>query len=368
MADDQTNQTNGAGGDATPAPPKIRLNLAPASGSKKPESSRIDLSATEPGDIPTAAGGEALSVKDVLGKSPRTEVRPPSMASAKSQTSRVSIHDSQPIQPGEAVPVARSATSRISLRDSQNISASGAAGIPKATTSKVATDAVAKALSGSAVEDVTRQAALGRTARIMIDGPGDELPSGGSLGDTGRMTIPEELTDNRPSPKTIRIQRPSAPPKTVILKRPDGVSAVRPASQEPKTVQLKRDGAEADGGGDKGATARISVPEGALTAGPPTQRKTIRIKRSDGPPGSGAKTVIVQRPQRAELPESGDEGEVSDAAAAELSRALGVPVVDEPGIGYVLVAVLTLFILGCLVYILLAQTYMQTLPMPGRMA
>ena len=385
MADDKTNGANG-GEHASPIPPKIRLNLGQA-GAKKPDTSRIDLAAAEPATIDTAGAGEALNVRDVIGEPPKTTVLPPVSATVKAQTSRISIHDSQPVAPGEAIPVAKASTSRIALRDSQRVTPFEAAAVPKAATSKIATGAIAAA--GGPVEQITQQAALGRTARIMIDGPDEALPTGGSLGDTGKMTIPADIAAKAAPPKTVRLQRPSAAPKTVILKRPDAGAAPRtvvlkrpdspaspvpppvmaPPTQGPKTVQLNAAG-EAE---QKGATARISIPEGAMdTSAPPTQRKTIRIKRGGEGPSTGAKTLVLQRPMVHEEGVPGVEGLPEGAtpaqiAEAELSRALGVQEVDEPGVGYAIVAILAFLVVGTLLYALLAQTYFPTLPMPAPM-
>lgn len=384
MADEKTNGANG-GDHASPIPPKIRLNLGQP-GAKKPDTSRIDLAAAEPSTIETAGAGEALSVRDVLGEPPKTTVRPPVSATVKAQTSRISIHDSQPVAPGDAIPVAKASTSRIALRDSQRVTPFEAAAVPKAATSKVATGAIQAA--GGPVEQITQQAALGRTARIMIDAD-ETLPTGGSLGDTGKMTIPAEIAAKAAPPKTVRLQRPTAAPKTVILKRPDAGAApktvvlkrpdapaepapqpvVAPPTQGPKTVQLNAAG-EAE---QKGATARISIPDGAVdTSAPPTQRKTIRIKRGGESPATGAKTLVLQRPVVREEGEPGVPGLAEGAtpaqiAEAELSRALGVQEVDEPGVGYGIVAILAFLVIGTLLYALLAQTYFPNLPMPEPM-
>ncbi len=386
MASENTNGANGAD-SASPIPPKIRLNLG-QSGPKKPDTSRIDLAAAEPPAVDAADAGEPLSVRDVLKTAPQTTVRPPVQTTVKAQTSRISIHDSQPVAAGDAVPVAKASTSRIALRDSQRVSLPGEGAVPKAATSKVATGAIPPSSTAKA-EQVAQQASLGRTARIMIDGPDEALPTGGSLGDTGKMTIPAEMAAKATPPKTVRLQRPSIAPKTVILKRPDAGAApktvvlkppsvsaeapaqtiVTPPTQGPKTVHLQKPGEGGSALEEKGATARISIPEGSLDSAPPTQRKTIRIKRGGEGPSTGAKTLVLQRPVAREEAEPGAEGVPgAQIAEAELSRALGIEEVDEPGVGYAIVAILAFLVVGTLLYALLAQTYLPTLPMPGPMA
>jgi hypothetical protein len=386
MASEDTNGANGAD-SASPIPPKIRLNLG-KSGATKPDTSRIDLAAAEPPAVEAADAGEPLNVRDVLKTAPQTTVRPPIQTTVKAQTSRISIHDSQPVAASDAVPVAKASTSRIALRDSQRVTLPGAGSVPKAATSKIATGAIS-ATPTARVEQVAQQAALGRTARIMIDGPDEALPTGGSLGDTGKMNLPADLAAKATPPKTVRLQRPTTAPKTVILKRPDAGGApktvvlrppgagheapaqtiVTPPTQGPKTVHLQKPGEGGSALEEKGATARISIPDGSLDSAPPTQRKTIRIKRGGEGPTTGAKTLVLQRPVAREEMEPGAEGTASaQIAEAELNRALGVEEPDEPGVGYAIVAILAFFVVGTLLYALLAQTYLPTLPMPGPMA
>ena len=372
-------------------PPKIQLNLGKvANGGRKPDTSRIDLSAAE-APAPVAPSGEPLSVREVLDQGgPQTSVRLPTPEQAKSQTTRISLHDSQPMKPGEQVPVAKAATSRIPLTESQQVSTS-AGEVPKAIPIKRATSRIEVLPEGppAAQPDaaaVAQQGSLGRTARIIVEEGEGELPPGGSLGDTGKMEVPSEVLP-KPPPKTVRLQRPAgAAPKTIVLKKPEGVGPapktvvlkrpaesaaaqpmISPPSQAPHTVEVGAPGGTLE---EKGTTARISIPPSGVdtTAAPPTQRKTIRIKRAEGTPVSSARTVVLARPglKLAPQPTVEEVPAGGEAAAAELAEALGVPTTAEPGVGYAIVGILTVLVLGAVLYALLAQTYFPDWPMPGR--
>ncbi|MCX7818079.1 MAG: hypothetical protein N2652_02555 [Kiritimatiellae bacterium] len=370
-------------------PPKLRLPGSGKPNGLKPETKRIDLSAAEPPDsAPT--GDEPLRVADVLKSvSPRTEVRMPSAVPPKSQTTRLSVSDSQPVQPGESVPVAKAATSRIPLSESQRLAAEKAGEVPKAIPTKRATSPIATegVQAPAAAAAAAAQGALGRTARIIIDEE-ESLPTGGSLGDTGKMTIPPAAVPPAPGtpPKTVRLQRPAAgpAPKTIVLKRPEGAPgaapktvvlkppspsapaepAVSPPSAGPATVETPSPAATLEA---KGATARISIPASALdAAAPTTQRKTIRIKRSEAPVSS-ARTVVLARPPVTAAPKTEGAPVPTIEPKAELEAALGVPTA-EPGLGYAIVAILTFLVMGALLYVLLAQTYFPQWALPGRLS
>lgn len=385
MADDVV-EGKGPEDGAAPVPPKMRLNLSrPPTNGKKPETSRIDLSAAAPPDV-APPGAEPLNVREVLTDSPVTAVRLPGAGTEKSHTSRISIHDSQPVPPGEAVPMAKAATQRIPLRESQPIAGAGAEVVPKAVPAKRATSQIQTEgiTAPAAAADAAAQGALGRTARIIIDETETGLPTGGSLGDTGKMVIPPEAAAKVP-PKTVRLTRPtagapktivlkrtdapSAPPKTIVLRRPDAAAlatpTVAPPSQGPHTVAVQQLGAGSSLE-EKGATARISIPESALdTAAPPTRRKTIRIKRSDGAPASAARTVVLPRPSAPRV--AAEEGAPAGMTPQiELEEALGVSGQREPGVGYAIVAILTFLVMGGVLYALLAQTYFPNWPLPGK--
>jgi hypothetical protein len=101
-----------------------------------------------------------------------------------------------------------------------------------------------------------------------------------------------------------------------------------------------------------------SVPEGTLEATPPTQRKTIRIKRAGGEaagPGAAPKTLVLARPVKTE--EVG-EAEELEKKAEEMEQALGVPS-REPGVVFLILSIAALLVIGTLIYVLAAQAMPQ---------
>lgn len=347
-------------------PPKIRLGgdkppVAPV-GTFKSDTSRVDLSATQPTEV-RSSGGEPLNIREVLSR----------RADEKGATSRIPLSETQGVAPGEQVPVAKAKTgpvegksatlrvamtegagdetTRVTLRESQRLTPEEEAALDKTSTVRVdltglvspdqpGADASA-ILASPELERLKADASKNRTARISIDVPsdetqsipGEELPTGAPVGSPASAP-----------PKTVRLNRPSASPKTIVLKRPE------PAGETPKTVVLKRPDERIE---EKGATARIAIPEAAFEATPTSQRKTIRIKRSDGSgpaPAAGAKELRIARPAPASAL-APDEGEIRAAIGAR------DPDRTEPGVFFTVLAIAATLVLGVLVYVLLAQTY-----------
>lgn len=373
-------------------PPKIRLGgekppVAPV-GKRKSDTSRVDLSATQPTEV-RATGGEPLNIRDVLGR----------QADEKSATSRIPLSETQNVTPGEQVPVAKAKTgpvesksatmrvtvpegagdetarvrvpegvggetarvmvpedagdetARVILRESQRLTPAEEAEIDKSTTVRVDLTGLVSPdqldadgtsiMSTPELDRVRADASKNRTARISIDMPsdetqsipGEELPSGAPMGAAAATP-----------PKTVRLNRPSAAPRTIVLKRPE------PAGQSPKTVILKRPDEHIT---EKGATARIAVPEAAFEPAPSSQRKTIRIKRGDAAgtaAAPAAKDLRIARPAPASAL-APDEGELQQAVGATPASR------TEPGVFFTILAIAATLVLGVLVYVLLAQTF-----------
>lgn len=343
---------------------------APATPAKT-DTSRIDLADAE-APPPRIAPHETLNIKDVVKGAPV----PPKAVPAKPVTTVA-----------KAIPTAgpKTSTSRISL-DAALTETSAMDEASKDATVRVDLTAI-QAREAARTGGVIPDAQKNRTARIRIEEPAPDagdtahialgsdtthitLGEGqaASLADTDHIATGEradETTHIRlpgaeppPPPKTIRIARPAALPKTVVLPRPDAADAP-PTSTPPKTVALKRPGV--DGEEEKGSTSRIAVPEGIVQAGPVTQRKTIRIKRPDSP-ASGGKTLVIARPARAasvKLPASAQEQ--VEEVVRELKQ-------DEmPGAAYAILAIAATIVAAALVYVLAAQAIAPNLPMPGRL-
>ena len=337
MADDKNN-------GQTP-PPKIRIGVKPpvaGPGKLKSDTARVDLAASKPIDLDSASAGEPMNVRDVISRRPE----------AKSATSRISLNDSQSVAAGTEIPVAHPATSRIRLMDTQSApgefhpsDAEKDATVRVDLTGLVSPDQGAHSgTSPISVPDlgrVTADASKNVTARISVDLTQDE----------GDVAPPAGV--GAPPPKTVRLSRPSAAPKTVVLKRPEAEGAA------PKTVVLKRPDEVED---DKGATARIAVPEAAMDTAPSSQRKTIRIKRGDSAPAvpgeGGGKKLVIARPSV----------EPTAFSEEEIGEKIGVPSAPsvEPGVFFGILAIAATLVLGVLVYVLLAQTYCPQWNWPGK--
>lgn len=149
------------------------------------------------------------------------------------------------------------------------------------------------------------------------------------------------------TPKTIRIKRPTQV-ATVKLAVPGAMAeSVAVAATPPPVVPPMAPPVP-----EKGQTARIQAPTEPTPEAQPTQRKTIKIRRAEGPTVSVPRSPVVAR----------IEAEAEQQAAQE---ALDVGAAwNIVGIGS---AVAALLVLGLLVYLLLAQAAPSLdLPFPGK--
>ncbi len=212
---------------------------------------------------------------------------------------------------------------------------------------------------------------------------------------TTRINLGAFTTDTG-APKTIKIQRPSEA-ATIKLNRPGPAPAATPAApplsqaqakrqtsrislQEafvapaegqtaaptdssapsggPKTIRIKRPG---DSGG---APAQESIPapapsgapspEPGLEAGPPTQRKTIKLRRPGG--GEGEARHSPTLPKAA-----------ADFAAAQAAGPAADT--DEPGVIFAVVSLVAVLVCCVMVYMLCAQALPSLgLTWPGQVA
>jgi hypothetical protein len=279
----------------------------------KDQTVRVDLTSIlagqkkATGPIPPAAGGKPGDIDRTTRI--RIEEEP---AEADRSTARISLGTETGRIPGETGPVATGETARISLGTE---------------TGRIPGETGPVAVGAAAVEDRSS---------------------------TARISLPEVAPEAAPAkpapPRTVRLQRPAAAPKTVVLPRPESEPAT------PRTVVMKKP-EEAE---PKGATSKISVPEGVLQQAPATQRKTIRIKRAEGPTTS--RTIAIARPVRPTgitVPESQE---------AEIEKIMAETGGDEPGPAYAILALAATLVLCVLLYVLLAQTYLPNLPFPGKIA
>jgi len=293
MADEST-KPNGA------VPPKVTLKQNGGPATPPPDQTPTDQTPT----VPDAASAPAL--KKITTRIDFSATAIPTPTEEKKKTARVmpplDMPSPEGAEPGtSATEIAPSTTKTVKLKRP------GELGFPGFPT------------------DVGATAAKSKTSRIILEAA--LAPEAGG-DEAGAVGIPL-----RAPPKTIRIRRPGEPAATE--------PPPPPPVEEPSA---------------KRKTSRLDVPV-EKEAGPPTQRKTIRIKRPEAG-GGAARTVTIarteERPTTATAPEAAPE-----AAAA--------PEVDEPGVVFSIVAIAALLVAGVLIYVLAAQAFpSMNLPWPGR--
>ncbi len=173
-----------------------------------------------------------------------------------------------------------------------------------------------------------------------------------------KAKIVEEDDRSEEKHSTIPIQPPaqsdedfaSAPPKTVKLKK-------QPQEQKPKEKEPEQKTPETyipETGFDeskKSETVRIDIPKGGgSSAAPPTQRKTIRIKRPAGAPAMRP-SLTVARPQKSEKRPTSSEDTLDG---------------EEVGVATSTLALVATLAAVVLVYVL-AASLIPELPFPGRL-
>jgi hypothetical protein len=312
----------------------------------------------------------------------------------KSDTSRIDLADAEVPKPG--APTSEPLTIKEALRSGEappkaipvpptTVVKAVPAGGPKTSTSRISLDAAKTETSalGAAKDSTVRVDLTGIYEREGISPPGgarpgaparirvEETPEVPSSDETSHIRLDEsgQATADEtshivlpggppppPPPKTVRLQRPSTLPKTVVLPKPGAAAPAAP----PKTVVLKRPDEEAEA--TKGTTSRITIPEGAAEPGPTTQRKTIRIKRPGAGAPTGGKTLVIARPSKPApmtLPASARE------QAEEIAREMEPD--EGPGVLFALLTLAAVLVAAVLVYVLAAQTVAPSLPFPGRL-
>lgn len=177
---------------------------------------------------------------------------------------------------------------------------------------------------------------LNETSRIILD-------IGPQMSGIKRKTAPISIvsaSEPTPGPKTIRLKRPST---IVAATQPEELQAAVPDVQAAK----------------KSETAKIKLPQGAAFEAPTTQRKTIKIKRTDRNI-IAPRTVAAQRPAedtlRAEkVVQKGEQGE---------KVPIQEPVQDEAMPVFSILAGAAVICLALLVYLLAAQAFGPELLLP----
>lgn len=210
------------------------------------------------------------------------------------------------------------------------------------------------------------QRPLQETSRIILE-------LGPQVTDVRQKTAPisgVSSTEPTPGPKTIRLKRPS----TIITAGQPEEKQALPSVYPPAADfgELRRTAPEATGDmqtAKKSETAKIELPKGVEYLTPSTQRKTIKIKRTDR--NIIARTVTVTRQTVAELPgrRSGIGGQAEAKLQAEETiqkeeQAPQASIQDEPLPVFSVLAGLAAVCLALLVYLLTAQAFGPKLILP----
>ncbi len=175
---------------------------------------------------------------------------------------------------------------------------------------------------------------------------------------TARLNLQEMLSDEDQKEllkqQTMHISADESPPakpsSTIKIQKPDDAEQKSSA-----TISIPTD---FDGIG-KSETARVDLPRKVTSTKPPTQRKTIRIKRPDaGGPGATRPALAVARPAT----RTSKLSEANKAAAGTLK----LDSEESAHPAFAAVAVIAVLVGLVLVYVL-AATLSPGIPFPGRL-
>ncbi|MDD5482180.1 MAG: hypothetical protein PHP98_00810 [Kiritimatiellae bacterium] len=200
--------------------------------------------------------------------------------------------------------------------------------------------------------DITTAPTVVKTAR--------SKPPTAPVGENATVIRPP--SPQRPLKETSRIILELGPQAAESPKKTSPIPAISPLEPTPgpKTIRLKRPStiiAEAAGemqAAKKSETAKIDLPKEAEYLTPATQRKTIKIKRTDR--NIIARTVSVTRQAEARPP--------AKAAAPEKKPAPEISAPEEPLPVFSILAGLTAVCLVLLAYLLTAQAFGPELILP----
>jgi len=180
---------------------------------------------------------------------------------------------------------------------------------------------------------------LNETSRIILD---IEPPAADIKQKTAPIAAAVSATEPTPGPKTIRLKRPST---IVATTGPEDVQTAVPDLQTIK----------------KSETAKIELPKGTALEAPTTQRKTIKIKRTDRNV-IAPRTVVMQRPGGKKPPEETVIQKEAPAPAQQPAQAQDAQ--EEAMPVFSILAGAAVICLALLVYLLTAQAFGPTLILP----
>ena len=341
---DETISSNGA-----PVPPKINLPGAGAPGEGGGEPPRIKLK-------PTADKKSETSRIDIASAKPAPDTVPTLRPVDKEAIA--DFHKKSTIRIDEGTGARKSETQRIKS-ETRPVDAAAAAELVKKSTSRITMDEQVRKSESIRIELPPDESAKRRTAKIdtaEIKIAPAPAPAAAPAIPTAPPTVPPTIKSTpipQRGPRTVQL-RPVPPPTVSAapahppahpVAHPPATGAFAPAA--PTSTEAK-----------KSETARIDLPPdiGQESLASTARPKTIRIKRPDGT--SARKALTIARPSDEARPA---EAEIMAASVVEAPEAE-----EGPGAGFAIAALAAVLVTAVLIYVLLGQTFMPTIPFAGR--
>ena len=278
------------------------------------------------------------------------------------KTTRISLDDALSVKPAAKKP-----TSAIPIQLADKQSTGVITGIPTHTAPIPQTIRLKRPATSPIVikPDITTAPTIAKvlhpkpssaTAATVIKNPVPPRPTA----ETSRIILDIEPEPTQIKQKTapiaaISATEPTPGPKTIRLKRPSTIMG----TSQPDEISTVADGLQA---AKKSETAKIELPQGLSSDIPATQRKTIRIKRTDRNT-IAPRTVVVPRQAAAKPPA------VSAAAATPVEEPAAAAAVIEPEADkltpvFSILAGAAAVCLALLVYLLSTQSFGPELALP----
>lgn len=336
----------------------MRVSLSVPDASNAPQTSKFPRAAslqTVPGMLKTPADTSRIKPKSSTGPmltDAPTAARGFGMGrdARKQETSRIILEDattsetpSEPVSGFAIEPAHSPSTIRLKRPATSPISIN--AEKPSGKTTKVFTKSSTASISEAPTvmkTSVPSQRSAGSTSRI-----------GAAPAETSGKTAPIPQ-----APPPVAQPPGGAQPRTIRLKRPSNTMSTAEAPAEtpaPPVVLTAAAKQQAQAQARKGETSKIDLPKENV-AEPITQRKTIKIKRTERNVAStggsgGGRTLSISRTTGPKVTHAATETEEDSGDLASAA-----PVVDDDaGIVFSILAMVAMVIMASLVYILVAQ-------------
>jgi hypothetical protein len=345
------------------APPKIKLGLN-GNGQTKPPTTVEAKPAPTDGDAPP---------KLKLSRPPSQRLLKPdaAMMEEKKSTTRISLSEAKPTS-------ASSSSTQREKVETTRVDLSAAVAPPKSKPIRSIPEAKSATIqiddmSQESLDDLYK-AALNATQRVVLD----EHNVSGITGDASASLRQAEMADaNKKNTARIDLNEMLTPEEQAELQKKKTMSIDGAKPIPAPTVRLRP---PVPSSGDssstisiappdmtesqKSETARIDLPGGLPPSGasPPSQRKTIRIKRPDGTSlSTGARAITVARAGAA----SSTPAATPRADAIKLDSEAETDD-EESSLTFSILALVAVLVALAVVYVL-AATMTPDLPFPGRL-